>query len=277
MKNIFVKKGSSPLGRDLFGLHFPHPFGSGPGADPMAMKYNSFLHSAFVEIGPLTSVVEPETVPARFLAKVNANAKELLGIKKPAGELMPVKEAIVHIQTWKPRCMIAANLAPSRTSIDGESITRDIATSFNYMYDFADMFIIDAFRKNADGTVPLQNVELLSEVMDTLLSMRSSYDVIKPIFIRVESTVQEQNLAAMLDYMRYSSVDAIIAGYDSDPAELVQRIVTLTQGRYPVIACGAVSDAEKAQELLDAGACLVQLSDNFRTILKTIEKNAKTI
>lgn len=274
--NILKQHENSPLARDLFGLHFPNPFGFTACKGPVVIRHSKVRYFSFVEIGPITSVEEPVSDSESILDKLKAEFKAKMNIKKPVGESLSVREAISILKAHKPRRLIAANLAPSRLSIDGKSITHDIVTSFNYMYDFADMFIIDTFHKNANGSTPLQNVDLLSEVLDAILKVRISNDTFKPIFIRVESTIQEQSLIAMLDYMRYSGVEAIIAGFNSAPYELVKKIVGLTQGRYPVIACGDIHDADDAQRLLDAGACLLQIDGNCKRILKTLEKNIPT-
>ena len=66
-------------------------------------------------------------------------------------------------------------------------------------------------------------------------------------------------LAGLLDYMMYSGLDGIIAGNESYPIELVRRIGYFTGGRFPIIACGDIDSPEEADELLAAGATLLQV------------------
>ena len=237
---LFKKKIPESLGRSVFGLRFPHPVGITPGADPYGKKYNSFRSFSFVEIGPLS--------PSEEL-------RDTLG----GASSTSLKEAILNIRKHPPRTLLAANIAPLTNAPDCESVTHDLLQSFTFMYDFADLFIIDTFRKNNDGVAPLQSAEFLSESMDALIDMRFCYDNYKPILIRVDNNIRQGSLAGLLDYMMYSGLDGIIAGYDAYPLELVRRIGYFTGGRFPVIACGSIETPEEADELLAAGATLLQV------------------
>ena len=237
--SIFQKKIPDSLRREVFGLHFPHPIGIAPGADPLGRKYNAFRSCSFVEIGPLSP------------------SEDLSGTGKGVTHTA-LKQAILNIQNHPPRMLLAANIAPLNAS-DCESVTHDLLQSFTFMYDFADMFVIDTFRKNNDGVAPLQSAEYLSESMDALIDMRFCYDRYKPILIRVENDIKPGSLAGLLDYMMYSGLDGIIAGNESYPIELVRRIGYFTGGRFPIIACGDIDSPEEADELLAAGATLLQV------------------
>ncbi|MBR1576127.1 MAG: hypothetical protein IJ654_06745 [Bacteroidales bacterium] len=251
---IFDKKIPEALKRPLFGLAFPHPIGSAPGEDPAGKKFDCFRHCSFIEIGPLA----PMQPAPRDKCAGNGDSGW--------------KETIRSIQRHPSRALLACNIAPLTTHPDCESVTRDLLQTFTYLYDFADLFIIDTFRKNKDGVAPLQSAEYLSESMDALIDMRFCYDKYKPILIRVDN---EGGLAGLLDYMMYSGLDGIIAGHDSHPLDLVRRIGYFTGGRFPIIAAGGIDTPEKADELLSAGASLLQVEKKYRrTILKHLIGNA---
>ena len=79
----------------------------------------------------------------------------------------------------------------------------------------------------------------------------------------------EHCLAGLLDYMMYSGLDGIIAGYEAYPLELVRRIGYFTGGRFPIIACGGITTPDEADELLAAGASLLQVDRKYaRGILR---------
>ena len=248
--SLFEKKIPESLGRDLFGLHFPHPVGIAPGADPAARKYNSFRSCSFVEIGPLSPSTEQSDA-----------VKDALHT--------PLKQAILSIQHRPPHVLLAANIAPQTTAPDCETVTHDLLQSFTFMYDFADLFVIDTFRKNNDGVAPLQSAEFLSESLDALIDMRFCYDSYKPILIRVDNDIRQGSLAGLLDYMMYSGLDGIIAGHEAYPLELVRRIGYFTGGRFPIVACGGITTPDEADELLAAGASLLQVDRKYaRGILR---------
>ena len=253
--SLFEKKIPESLSRELFGLHFPHPLGSAPGADPAGRKYNSFHSCSFVEIGPFTPSDE--------------TSGDYLTLAQTT-----LKQAILNIRNKPPRRLLAANIAPLTSAPDCESVTRDLLQSFTFMYDFADLFVIDTFRKNRDGVAPLQSAEFLSESLDALIDMRFCYDRYKPILIRVDNDIRQGSLAGLLDYMMYSGLDGIIAGYESNPLELVRRIGYFTGGRFPIIACGGIDTPDEADELLAAGATLLQVDRRHaRGILRHLIDN----
>lgn len=248
---IFEKKVPASLRREFFGLHFDHPVGIAPGADPCGRKYNTFRTCSFVEIGPLSpSEIAPATPFCGF-----SHARS----RKEMQEMPSLKQAILNIQQNPPKHLLAANIAPLASRPNCEAVTRDLLQAFTFMYDFADLFIIDTFRKNKDGVAPLQSAEFLSESMDALIDMRFCYERSKPILIRVDTDIQQGSLAGLLDYMMYSGLDGIIAGNDLYPLDLVKRIGYFTGRRFPVIACGGIDTPEKADALLEAGADLLQV------------------
>lgn len=268
MKNPFTRKEHPSLKCEAFGIGFPHPVALAPGFVPDGERYNSFPGFAFVEIGPLTLKKQGDT-----------GVRKLFSMRRTARSQMAnlgIRNSIQHMQERPPKTVIAANLAPMFIHRSTDDIVKDITSAFSLMYDFADMFIIDTFRANADGVVALQNIDILSEVLDSVLDMRICYEVTKPVLVRVVPTIPRALLEEILDYMRRNGVDGIIAGYDSDPAELVNDIVRMTDGRYPVIACGGIDTPEKAAAMLDAGACLVQAVTSPRRIIKHLEERGQT-
>ena len=250
---LFRPKDYPYLEREVFGIRFPHPVALSPGFLPNGERYNAFRTFSFVEIGPLT--IDPQMeigVKGLFNKKSDTRA----GMTANKG----IRNAIAHIQSNRPRTIIAANIAPLFSRRSTEEVVADLTTAFSLMYDFADMFVIDTFRRNSDGVAPLQNVDILSEVLDSLLDMRRCYDGDKPILVRVSPLISRAILSDILNYIRLSGIDGIIAGFDSDPSDLVRDIVKMTDGRYPVIACGGITSAAKAEQLLSEGATLVQVS-----------------
>lgn len=257
--HLFKKIIPPALQVDAFGLHFPHPVGLAPEADPECGKYNSFRACSFVETGPLSPA---ETISAPGKSPVSR-------LRPKAGDNPNgIKQAIANIQAKPPRRLLAANIAPLSSRHDCDAVSQDLLQSFTYLYDFVDLFIIDTFRKNNDGVAPLQSPEYLSESLDALIDMRFCYEISKPILIRVDTDIQQGSLAGLLDYMMLSGLDGIIAGYESYPLELIRRIGYFTGGRYPIVACGGIDTPEKADELLEAGAVLLQVGrKNARQIL----------
>jgi len=261
MRSIFGKRSYPALAREVFGIRFGHPIGLAPGFLPDGEFINACSGFSFVEIGPLTVLPQGNPVTRGFFRKKAA----------AEGDNKGIRNAIEHIHRSKPHTVVAANLAPAFVHRATEDIVRDLTTAFTMMYDFADMFVIDTFRPNCDGTVALQNIDILSEVLDSILEMRTCYEDPKPVLIRVLPSISRTVLGEFLDYGRLYGVDGIIAGFKDYPLDLVKDVVAMTQGRYPVIACGGIDTPQKAEALLDAGACLVQMDSPSRRVLKYLD------
>lgn len=267
MISILSNNGFPSLSREVFGLSFRHPIGLRPGFIPDGEHFNAFPGFSFVEIGPLT--VQPQGSP------VGRSILRRRTVTDGSMDNRGVGNAIQHLHSNPPRRLVLANLAPSFAHRATEDIVRDLTTAFSMMYDFADMFVIDTFRANCDGAVALQNIDILSEVFDSILDMRNCYDDPKPILARVLPTISRSVLAEILDYMRLNGLDGIVAGFNDYPLDLVRDIAAMTKGRYPIIACGGIDTPKKAEEILDAGASLIQLGCPPRHILKYLDAKAQ--
>jgi len=171
--------------------------------------------------------------------------------------------------------VMAANISSMEGNTAAE-LTQSIGDTFSSLYDYADMFVLDTFRKDSAGVVALQNADSLSEVMDSLLDTRRFYDSTKPILVRVSPSISQPALEDILHYLRLSDADGIIAGFDTFCPELVKRIYAITQGRFPLVACGGANSPARVAELLAAGADMVQVP-KFRSkmIIRSLEKAQK--
>lgn len=257
------------LSREVFGIDFRHPAGLSPGFLPDGEHFNAFQGFSFVEIGPLT--VLPQGNPAaRNLFRRRAVADGALDNKG-------IRNAIDHLHRARPKTLVMANLAPAFVHRSTEDIVRDITTAFSMMYDFADMFVVDTFRPNCDGTVALQNIDILSEVLDSIFDIRNCYEDPKPVLLRVLPSISRAVLSEILGYMRLNGADGIIAGYNDYPLDLVRDINAMTDGRFPVIACGRIDTPQAAEAVLEAGASLVQLSCSPRRVLRHLDARARAM
>lgn len=263
MNSLFAANNFPSLTREVFGITFRHPAGLPPGYAPDGEHFNAFPGFSFVEIGPLT-----------VLPQGNPIARSLFHRRKALGGSVDNKgvgNAIRHLHRTGARTLIMANLAPAYTHRATEDIVRDITTAFSMMYDFADLFVVDTFRPNCDGSVALQNIDILSEVLDSIFDIRYCYEDPKPVLVRVLPSISRAVLSEILGYMRLYGADGVIAGYNDYPLDLVRDIRSMTDGRFPVIACGGIDTPQKAAAVLDAGASLVQLSCGPRRVLKYLD------
>ncbi len=224
MRNPFVKALSPGLARELAGMRFESPIALEP-----ALSFNRrWIGSgdgrfAFEEIGPIDS----------------EQMEQRVRLKRPS--------ALRH----------ALNITHSGLKT-AEDLFRENVDAFARMYDYSGLFVLDTFRPDASGALPLQNADTLSEMLDRMMDIRRFYGGDKALLVRISPMVAERELAGMLHVIRMSDADAVIAGVNRFCPELLQRIRHYTADRFPIIGCGGVNTFSKAKELLDSGATIVQ-------------------
>lgn len=284
---ISHKKRSPHLRRNVFGIDFANPIGLGAGIDRNGECCNVFrdMGFGFVEIGSLTHHEQPgRPRPRIFRLKESGAMAQRTGYPNKG-----VKYAINALRKDPPHCPVAANIACRQGNMSEAELVEDYRDAFALMYDFADFFVINTAMPPFDGVDLLEDVEVLSEVMDAILDMRLCYDAYKPVLLKISADISRESLSEILDYARLSGIDGIVAAAgstvppeDLSPAEsrrvekigraffsgrpvkqrtleLVRFIVDYTGGNLPVVASGGIMTPQDAADMLDAGASLVEL------------------
>lgn len=123
-------------------------------------------------------------------------------------------------------------------------IKKDHVKAFSLIYDFVDMFDIEVSEKQA--------IDVLGHILDT----RLTYDIYKPVVVRIMGNVQNEDLYEILDFCLLNGVDGIIAATE----EGVRKVYEYTQGRFPIIGYGGIRTPKAAQAMLEAGASLIQVT-----------------
>lgn len=303
------KKENRSLHREVFGIDFPNPVGLAAGLDKNGEYYNqlSDFGFSFIEIGSLTPEPQPgNPKPRLFRVPRDKAIINHMGINNKG-----VKNALLHIQKDSPRVILAASLAKSSKSLSDAEILRDYTTSFSLMYDFVDMFVINISCPNVHGMTALEDITYLSDILDELLRIRMSYDSAKPILIKLSPDIDREQMHQILDYAMLSGIDGVVASNTTRSREgltisetrikaigegglsgaplyekslsLVKDIHAHTKGRLPIIGVGGIMTPLQAQEMLDAGASLIEIYSGFiyngpsfiRKILRTLEHKSK--
>lgn len=247
----FYGKDSKILQRQVFDMQFKSPVGLASGFDRSgeACSELAAFGFSFITAGPVST----------FADDGNKGVKNL----------------IENIRHRSPDTILAAELVRSSHDSSENDIIRDYSISFSLLYDFADIFVV-----SAGGS----DIDILSDILDELLSLRLCYESYKPILIRLAPEVDSVQLKDILHYARMSGIDGIVADANDyvKTLELVKNIRSSTGGSLPIIAGGDICDEGRAAELLDAGASLIQLGDELldkgpgyvKRILKKLIENS---
>jgi dihydroorotate dehydrogenase len=154
------------------------------------------------------------------------------------------------------------------------------------------MFVINISCPNVVGLTALQDISFLSEIVDKLLALRMYYDEYRPILLKVSPDLSHQQLDEIIDYSLRSGIDGIVAGNTTrsrdglttiskekieeignggmSGAPIYQKNLALVKyvheksgGKLPIVGVGGIMSPEQAQEMLDAGASLIEIYSGF--------------
>ncbi|MBR2128378.1 MAG: quinone-dependent dihydroorotate dehydrogenase, partial [Bacteroidales bacterium] len=211
----------------------------------------------------------------------------------------------------RPEVIVAANISKNTSSINEEA-AKDYETAFGLLYDFVDMFVVNISCPNVVGLTALQDISFLSEIVDKLLSLRMYYDEYRPILLKVSPDLSHQQLDEIIDYSLRSGIDGIVAGNTTRTRDglttisqekideignggmsgapvhkknldLVRYVHQQSDGKLPIIGVGGIMSPEDAQEMIDAGASLVEIYTGFiyegpalvKKIIRHLDSNKK--
>ena len=289
LMRLIYKRKYPALEREVFGIKFPNPVGLAGGLDKNAECYNplSDFGFGFIEIGSLTPKPQEGNPRPRCFRLVKDRALiNRMGINNKG-----VLHAIKQLRDHRPEVIIAANIAKNTSSDDPEQISRDYDYAFSMLYEFVDFFVINVSCPNVEGLTSLQDISYLSDIMDVVLDKRMNMDHLKPILIKISPDLSHAQVDEIVDYAMRSGVDGIIAGNTTrtrdglttsarrvesigngglsgapifeKSLEMVRYLVQVTGGKLPIIGCGGIMSPEQAQQMLNAGASLIEIYTGF--------------
>lgn len=303
------KKDVPTQAKEVFGIRFPNPVGLAGGLDKNGEFYNDMANFGFgfVEIGSLTPKPQDGNPKPRCWRVPGDKAIiNRFGINNKG-----VKNAVEHLKKERPEVIVAANISKNTSSINEEA-AKDYETAFGLLYDFVDMFVVNISCPNVVGLTALQDISFLSEIVDKLLSLRMYYDEYRPILLKVSPDLSHQQLDEIIDYSLRSGIDGIVAGNTTRTRDglttisqekideignggmsgapvhkknldLVRYIHKQSDGILPIIGVGGIMSPEDAQEMIDAGASLVEIYTGFiyegpalvKKIIRHLDSNQK--
>ena len=186
--------------------------------------------------------------------------------------------------------MAGGNISKS-SDVSNENAPKDYEKSFAILYDFVDYFVINVSCPNVKDLRKLQDINSLSEIIDKLLALRRYFDEYRPILLKLSLDIPVSQLDEIIDLVLVSGLDGVIAanttrsreGLNTDKEtlerigegglsgaplfkrsiEFVRYIHRKTEGQLPIIAVGGIMSPRQAEEMLNAGASLIQVYTGF--------------
>jgi dihydroorotate dehydrogenase len=285
---LACKRRSKSLQKELFGINFPNPVGIAAGLDKNGEYYNDLanLGFGFMEIGSLTPLPQEGNPTPRLwrLPKDNALINRM-GINNNG-----VRFALQNLRKEKPKIVIGANISKN-TATPNEDAARDFSRSVALLYDFVDFFTLNVSCPNVKDLQNLQGTGMLQQVIDAVNEVRRYNEYSRPVLLKVSPDLEQGQLDEIIHICLINGIDGIVATNTTHSREglvtpqktvqaigdgglsgaplfekslaTVKYIKQKSNGLLPVIAVGGIMTPQQADQMLEAGADLIEVYTGF--------------
>ena len=274
---------------NVFGVDFPNRVGLAAGFDKDAFVFRAAGAFGFghVEIGTVSRQKQPGNPRPRYFRYPEAEGVvNCCGFPNDgAQEIANRLSKTVGSAAKKRLVPIGINIGKSKIT-PLEEAAQDYLFSFNALADYADFFVVNVSSPNTPELRRLQGSEYLSNLLWALA--RANDDRAKklgvpriPIILKIAPDLTFSEIDSILSVLFELKLDGICAtnttitrpdkppiekvgGMSGAPLfdkslEIVKYIAQATDGKLPIIGVGGITDAERAGEMMNAGASLVQI------------------
>ena len=268
------------LVRHVFGLEFANPLGVAPGLDKNAIAVEALFALGFghVEVGTVTPRPQPgNDRPRLFRFPAQGALVNRLGFNNEGVEAMARRLAALPPRA--PGRVLGINIGKNKDTPNAEAAA-DYALAARALHAYADYLTVNVSSPNTPGLRDLQSRATLAELLRATLPEAKG----KPVLVKLAPDLEDSTLCELLDaagefgaagviltnttLARTGITTAEAGGMSGAPLfPLALAKVGLAarhlRGRLPIIGVGGVHSTGTAQQMLAAGAALVQLYTGF--------------
>lgn len=289
MEYLNLVKTQKPV--KVFGLEFPNRVGLAAGFDKDAYVWRAAPAFGFghIEIGTISKLKQAGNPKPRIFRYPNAEAiVNSCGFPNDGTEEIAKRLASVmgKNRAITKKCPLGINIGKSKITPLDEA-AEDYLFSFNALADYADFFVINVSSPNTPELRKLQGKEFLPNLLGAVnaanVDRAKKLGVPKiPVILKIAPDLSFSEIDSILSVLFELKLDGIcatnttitrpsqypnmekIGGMSGKPLfkkslEIVKYIAKATDGKLPIIGVGGITDAERAGEMMNAGASLVQI------------------
>ena len=187
------------------------------------------------------------------------------------------------------RMIIGGNIGKNKVT-PNEEAWKDYEICFNALHDYVDYFVVNVSSPNTPGLRELQEKESLRKILVHLQTLNSEKAIQRPILLKIAPDLTNEQLDDVAALALEIKLDGLVAtnttisreglsqesgvgsretgGLSGKPlqqrsTEVLQYLISRTEGKIPVIASGGIFTGTDSKEKLDCGAPLVQVWTGF--------------
>ena len=272
-------------------MQFRNPLGLAAGMDKKAeaMKGWETLGFGFIEVGGITEHEQTgNPKPRMFRSSKHKALVNRMGFNNPGS----VKMASHLSKTKKPGVPLFLNVGKSKiTSLEDAHL--DYAKTVERCEPYVDGFVINVSSPNTPNLRELQKDEDLARIIEAV----QIHSRQKPVLVKIAPDLEDMQIKSIVDTARGLGCAGIVAtnttisrpdedgimsqtgGLSGQPlksrsTEVIRLIADYTNGEWPIIGVGGISNADDAWEKITNGASLVQVYSsmvfNGASVIKNI-------
>jgi len=284
---LLCKRRSKSLEKELFGIKFPNPVGLAAGLDKNGEYYNDLANFGFgfMEIGAIT----PKPQEGNPTPRLWRLPKDKALINRMGMNNHGVNATLRTLRKEHPRIIIGANIAKNADT-PNEDAYKDYSRTMALLYDFVDFFVLNVSCPNVKDLDRLQENESLQKIIDSVFEVIRYNEYSRPVLLKVSPDMSHEQLDEIIHMALINGIDGIVAtnttrsrdnlstddksiaakegGLSGAPLfekslETVSYIHQKSGGLLPIIASGGIMTAQQADQMLDAGASLIEVYTGF--------------
>lgn len=285
-QTVLIHK-SPELNQEVHGHVYKNPVGLAAGFDKNAhlTSLMSALGFGFTEIGSITAnPSDGNPLPRMFRLPDDHGVINRMGLNND-GASQVIEKILQSAQISIP---LGINIAKTHdTSILGQKAIDDYATSFKIAQKVADYITINISCPNTEEGKTFEDPDALQPLLAQIKKNRSS-DRFIPVYVKLSADLTSNELEALVAICESNEIDGYIAINTSSQRDnlseksnllsksigkgglsgasiynkslnMVRTLTKITRGRKPIIAVGGIDSAEKAIEMIQNGAWLIQI------------------
>ena len=265
-------------------LMFKNRLGIAAGLD----KNGDFIDSlgalgfGFIEVGTITPLAQEGNPKPRIFRVFKENAIiNRLGFNNKGVDYLVNK-----LKTRNYKGVVGVNIGANKESKGNKRIA-DYVECFSKVYEFSDYITINISSPNTPDLRDLHNKKNIFELLRSLDNQKKSYDVNKPVFLKISPDESSETLKIIISAVQEFSISGLIVsnttidksllkdtsfidesgGLSGEPifhksTQLIHSIKKIDPS-IPIIGVGGVIDKNGFIKKLDAGADLVQIYTGF--------------
>ena len=272
----------------LFGLQFPNRVGLAAGMDKDAKFWPvaGALGFGHVEIGTVTYHRQQGNPRPRLFRYPDQEAIiNRMGFNNEGASLIE-KRLGKQIRRSLKRIPLGINIGKSRI-VRLEQAAEDYLKSFHLLVEHADFFTINVSSPNTPHLRKLQGSQYLPTLLETLATANSERarklgTQPIPMLVKISPDLTYREIDSIMETVLDLNFDGIIAtntalnrpvqlrngsepgGLSGRPlqkrsTDIIRYISKATEGRFPIVGVGGITDFTSAGEKMDAGASLIQI------------------